>query len=80
MYLPSQASACGVCAGEGNRCRSVIVGSFKLRTKIHSRQGSRKKRWSGSRVGRIFTILRRMNFAKALRIAFGEMNQFRMGQ
>src|SRR5437762_10440664 len=56
MCLPSQASACGVCAGEGSRRRSVIAGSFTLRTKIHSRRESRKKRCSGSRVGRIFAI------------------------
>src|SRR5437764_9095853 len=56
MCLPSQASACGVCAGEGSRRRSVIAGSFTLRTKTHSRRESRKKRCSGSRVGCISAI------------------------
>src|SRR5881227_3785056 len=56
MCLPSQASACGVCADEGSRSRSVIAGSFTLRIKIHSRRESRKKRCSGSRVGCISAI------------------------
>src|SRR6266480_5925171 len=66
MCLPSQASACGVCAGEGSRRRSVIAGSFTLRTKIHSRRESRKKRCSGSRVGCISAIRPSNDLCKGL--------------